>query len=331
MEGTHGKLCTRLSDGLRSDNTDCLTNLYRLTGSHVGAVALRTDTDTGFAGQNGTDFHLRNRGASVLIHAVADNLFRSPWGNHMVRFYQHIAVFIADIIAGISSGNPVLKTFNLFISVGKGMDIHSRNLVFLFRTVHFPDNQFLGNVYQTSGQVTGVRGTQSRIGKTFPGSMGGHKVFQYVQTFTEVGTDRQLDGTSGGIGHQTTHSGKLFNLLVGTTGAGIRHHEDVVVFVQTGKQGVRQLVVRVFPGLDNFFIPLFFCDKTTFEVLCDSIHRILGLRNHLRLLGRHGHVGNGHGHGRTGGEFVTNGFYAVQHFCRGGRAVGIDYFFQNLL
>ena len=64
--------------------------------------------------------------------------------------------------------------------------------------------------------------------------MSGNKVFQYVKTFTEVGLDRQLDGTAGSIGHQTTHAGKLFDLLVGTTGTGIRHHINIVVFIEVG-------------------------------------------------------------------------------------------------
>ena len=55
MERTHGQLCTRLTDGLSGNNTDCLTNLYRLSGSHVGTVAFRADTQMGFAGKDSTD------------------------------------------------------------------------------------------------------------------------------------------------------------------------------------------------------------------------------------------------------------------------------------
>ena len=62
--------------------------------------------------------------------------------------------------------------------------------------------------------------------------MGGNKVFQYVQTFTEIGLNRQLDGTSGSIGHQTTHTGQLLNLLVRTTGTGIGHHINIVIFIK---------------------------------------------------------------------------------------------------
>ena len=34
------------------------TDLHRLAGRHVGAVALRADADMGAAGQNGTDLHI---------------------------------------------------------------------------------------------------------------------------------------------------------------------------------------------------------------------------------------------------------------------------------
>ena len=47
MESTHGKLCTGLTDGLCRDDSDCLTNLYRLAGCHVGSIALSAHTDMG--------------------------------------------------------------------------------------------------------------------------------------------------------------------------------------------------------------------------------------------------------------------------------------------
>ena len=61
MEGTHGQLCTRLTDRLCCDDTDSLTDLYSLAGCHVGAIALCTDTDVGTAGQDGTDLDLSQR------------------------------------------------------------------------------------------------------------------------------------------------------------------------------------------------------------------------------------------------------------------------------
>ena len=47
MEGTHGQLGTRLTDRLCCDDADCLTNLYRLAGCHVGTITFCADTDMG--------------------------------------------------------------------------------------------------------------------------------------------------------------------------------------------------------------------------------------------------------------------------------------------
>ena len=71
---------------------------------------------------------------------------------------------------------------------------------------------------------------------------------------------------TGCICHQSTHSGKLLDLLVRTTGSGVRHHEDVVVFIQTAQQCFRQLVIGLFPGLDNLFVTLLICNQTTLIV-----------------------------------------------------------------
>ena len=45
MEGTHGQLCTRLTDRLSCDDSDRFTNLNSFTGCHVGTITLRTNTD----------------------------------------------------------------------------------------------------------------------------------------------------------------------------------------------------------------------------------------------------------------------------------------------
>ena len=57
MEGTHGQLGTRLTDGLGCDDPDCLAHLYRLAGGHVGAVALCAHTDVRLTGQYSTDLN----------------------------------------------------------------------------------------------------------------------------------------------------------------------------------------------------------------------------------------------------------------------------------
>ena len=55
MAGLENRIETRLSDGLRSNNADSFTHLYRFTGSHVGAVTLGAYTVLAFTCKNGTD------------------------------------------------------------------------------------------------------------------------------------------------------------------------------------------------------------------------------------------------------------------------------------
>ena len=330
VEGTHGQLGTRLTDGLGRDDTYRLSYLHRLAGSHVGSIALGADTDPGTAGKDGTDLDFLQR-IAILVHALLNHPGCPLGGNHMVGLHDYIAVFVCNGLGGESSGNTLLQRFDLLLAVSELLYIHARNLLAFRPAVGLPDNQILGNIYHSPGQITGVGGTQSRIGQTFSGSVGGHEVLQYVQTLTEVGLDGQLNGVSGGIRHQPPHAGQLLNLLIGTTGSGVSHHENIVVFIQTGKQGVGQLIVRLFPGLHYLFVPLLVSNQAALVVSGDPIHRILGSGNQLRLLGRHGHIGNRYGHGRSGGIFVAHGFNIIQHLGGLGGAMGVDDFLQDLL
>src|SRR5699024_5342736 len=112
MEGTHGQLCTWLADRLGCDNTDRFTNLYRFTGSHVCAVTFCADTDLTPTGEDGTDLYCIVRfpvfSYSVFYHT--GGTFRS---DHMVGLNDHIAVFIFNSLAGETSCDTFLKTFDL--------------------------------------------------------------------------------------------------------------------------------------------------------------------------------------------------------------------------
>ena len=91
-----------------------------------------------------------------------------------------------------------------------------------------------------------------------------------------------------------------------------------------------QFIVSLLPGIYNFFVTLFLSDEASFVVLGDQVNGILGILNHLRFLRRHGHIGNGYGHGCACGIFVTCGFDCIQYFGSLGCAVSIDDFFKDL-
>ena len=57
---------------------------------------------------------------------------------------------------------------------------------FFCAAVFVVDNHILGNIHQAAGQVTSIRRTQSGIRQTLTRAVGGDKVLQRAQAFTEV-------------------------------------------------------------------------------------------------------------------------------------------------
>ena len=88
----------------------------------------------------------------------------------------------------------------------------------------FAGNDILGDINQTPGQVAGTGCSQGGIGQTFAGAVGGDEVLQNAQAFAQAGLNREVDNSTGRVGHQTSHTGHLLNLGNVTFGAGGGHH-----------------------------------------------------------------------------------------------------------
>ena len=196
--------------------------------------------------------------------------------------------------------------------------------------VLLPDDDLLGNIYHSAGQVTGVGGTKGRIGHALTGASGGDEVLQNGQAFTEVGLDGDLNGTAGGIGHQATHTGQLTDLSHGATGAGVRHHVDGVELVQVALQSVGDILGGLLPLLDHQTVTLVVGDIALAVEVFDLHHLALGLLHQLILDGRHHHVGNGHGDSALGGILIAQSLDPVQHLGGDGKAVLADTLVDDL-
>ncbi len=90
--------------------------------------------------------------------------------------------------------------------------------------VDLPDDDVLGHVDQTTGQVTGVGGPQRGVRQTLPLTVGGDEVLQHRQALAEGGLDRPRDRLTLGVGHQAADAGDLPDLHLVTAGAGVDHH-----------------------------------------------------------------------------------------------------------
>lgn len=104
-------------------------------------------------------------------------------------------------------------------------------LVAAGEAVALADNNLLGNVHQTAGQITGVCRAQSGIGQRLTAAVRALEEFQNRQAFAEVCLNRHFQRAAGRGRHHAAHAGELGNLRNGTTSAGIRHHADRVELV----------------------------------------------------------------------------------------------------
>ena len=87
----------------------------------------------------------------------------------------------------------------------------------------------MGNVHQTAGQVTGLRGAQSGVGQALAGAVLGDEVFQGGQAVLGVGFDRPGNDLALRVRHEASHSGDLADLHPVASGAGADHDVEIVV------------------------------------------------------------------------------------------------------
>ncbi len=90
------------------------------------------------------------------------------------------------------------------------------------------DDQLLGDVDETAGQVARVGGTQRRVDQALAGAGRGDEVLERLETLAEVRLDRARDHVATRVGDEAAHAGDLAHL--GHVAAGTRadHHVDRV-------------------------------------------------------------------------------------------------------
>ena len=74
------------------------------------------------------------------------------------------------------------------------------------------NDEFLGHVDQTTGEVTGVGGTQSGVDQSLTRTGGGDEVLERFESLAEVPLDGTRNHVTTRVGHQTAHTGDLTHL-----------------------------------------------------------------------------------------------------------------------
>lgn len=160
---------------------------------------------------------------------------------------------VNDVFVKDSSQKVGLQGHNAVLHFRLGSDdaLFSVEVQHLYVAVFFADDDVLGNVDQTAGQVAGVCRTECGVGQTFTGAVGGGEVIEDGEAFAEVCLNRQFYGLTGGIGNEAAHAGQLSDLVIITTGAGLGHHGQRVEFHHGALHGSTYFVCLLAPYFND--------------------------------------------------------------------------------
>ncbi len=98
------------------------------------------------------------------------------------------------IVNGYTSQYSFIQRRNDFFVIFNRSNTNTSQRAAIF----FGNSDVIGNINQTTGQVTGICRFQSRIRQTFTGTMGRDKILQYRQTFFKVSQNRVFNNLSSG-------------------------------------------------------------------------------------------------------------------------------------
>ena len=206
VEGTQRQLCTRLADGLCRYDANGLTDVHQLVGGQRPAIALGAHTALGVAGEHGTGLD--------FFHIVSDEIVEHVHGQCVASLVQHgFAVGRIDHVSckqtGIRTTVGSLDKMQVALSVTLA-DLHRQAA--LGAAILFAHNHVLGDVHQTTGQVTRLCGTQCGIGQALTRAVLGDEVFQHGQAVAVVGLHRSRNDLALRVGHEASHACDLVNL-----------------------------------------------------------------------------------------------------------------------
>ena len=155
MEGTHGQLCTRFTDRLCSDNADSFTDGNQIAVCEVCTIALCTHTLFCTAHEDRTNLD--------TLYAGVHDLLCIGFGDHLVLGDDKLAgLRVTQIVYQITTGQTFCQLFDQLVAVADLVDLQTVGCT----AVLFTNDNILRNVYQTTGQITRVGGTQCGICQT---------------------------------------------------------------------------------------------------------------------------------------------------------------------
>ena len=145
VEVSQCQLGTRFTDCLGSHDTDGFANLDEVAGSHVAAIALAADTGRTFTGEHVADICFFDAGIDNFLCQIIRQIF--------ISFDQNFTGFrMCNGLGCVTADDTVEEGFDQRIVLAvldRGYEIS-----LIGSAVIFVDDDFLGNVDETSCQVS---------------------------------------------------------------------------------------------------------------------------------------------------------------------------------
>src|SRR6266704_3339238 len=307
VEGPQGELCARLADRLRRQDPDRLSQVHHVHGGEVAAVAHAAHAALRLAGEHRAD-------ADKLDPRVLDRL-RGLLVDQLPGLDQHLGtlvlvqlVRIAHLIQRHATHQALAQRLDDVLALLQRRHLEAEDGAAIF----FGDRDVLRHVDQPARQIPRVSGLQRRVGEALPRAVGRDEVLEHRQAFAEVRLDRTLDDLADAAGqlllrlrHQAAHSGELPDLVARAPAPGVEHHEHRVEpalgALHGLHHGVRDVVVRVRPGVDHLVVALTERDLAGGVRPLEPLDPALGVVQQARLLGRNLQVLHPDRHAAHGG------------------------------
>src|SRR5437773_1864579 len=307
VEGPQRQLRTRFADRLRRQDPDRLPQVHHVHGGEVTAVTHAAHAALRLAGEHRADAdRLDPRVLDRLRGLLVDQL--SGLDQHLGPLVLVQLMRIADLIQRHATHQALAQRLDDVLALLQRRHLEAEDGAAIF----FGDRDVLRHVDQPARQIPRVRGLQRCVGEALPRAVGRDEVLEHRQAFAEVRLDRTLDDLADAAGqlllrlrHQAAHAGELPDLVARAPAPGVEHHEHRVEpalgALHGLHHGVRDVVVRVRPGVDHLVVTLAEGDLAGGVRPLEPLDPALGVVQQARLLGRDLQVLDADRHAAHGG------------------------------
>src|SRR6266513_978592 len=327
VERAQRELRARLADGLRRQDADRFAQVHHVHGGEVAAVAHAAHAALRLAGEHRAD-------ADRLDPRVLDRL-RGLLVDQLPGLDQHLGslvlvqlVRIAHLVERHAAHQALAQRLDDVLAFLQRRHLEAEDGAAVF----LGDADVLRHVYQAARQVARVRGLQRRVGQTLARAMGRDEVLEHRQAFAEVRFDRALDDLADAarelllrLRHQPAHPRQLPDLVARAAAPGVEHHEHRVEptlgALHGLHHGVRDVVVRMRPGVDHLVVALTEGDLTRGVRPLEPLDPTLGVVQQRGLVGRDLQVLDPDRHAAHGGVAEAELLQIVEEL-HGARAPG---------